>query len=34
MAAPRIVGLSSSFYEPQKGVIVIGIVERRVNEDW
>jgi exosome complex component RRP40 len=34
MAAPRIVGHWNSFYEPQKGDIVIGIVERRVNEDW
>jgi exosome complex component RRP40 len=34
MASSRFVGHLNSFYQPQKGDIVIGIVERYLNEDW
>jgi exosome complex RNA-binding protein Rrp4 len=34
MASRRFVGHLNSFYQPQKGDTVIGIIERHLNEDW
>lgn len=30
----RVVGHTNAFYQPKQGDIVIGIVDRRVNDDW